>query len=224
MIIHELGHAVGFHHEQNRPDRDHDVIIQEDNVQPKLLHNFIKYPRTTVDTFGLPYDYSSVMHYGSRAFSANGDITIRTRDPSYQNVIGNRRGLSFYDVMTANKMYQCSEGCDLENITCPSNSFVGKDCKCWCEGSPVGHCGVSGKGKSELVCTDRIANCRSLKGQGYCDNEYRDQMREICPRTCDLCPGVNESGLENTGLRLRDDALALFLTCFVIKTVIKQML
>lgn len=25
-------------------------------------------------------------------------------------------------------------------ITCPGDGFVGKDCKCWCEGSPVRLC------------------------------------------------------------------------------------
>ena len=62
------------------------------------------------------------MHYGSNFFSKNGKPTIITKDSHFQSVIGNRDGLSFYDVMLANRMYQCDAGCDV-TIPCPVNSF-----------------------------------------------------------------------------------------------------
>ena len=43
-----------------------------------------------------------------QAFSVNGGLTIRTLDSSYQNVIGNREGLSFRDIKLANIMYRCN--------------------------------------------------------------------------------------------------------------------
>ena len=43
-----------------------------------------------------------------QAFSVNGGLTIRTLDSSYQNVIGNRDGLSFRDIKLANLMYRCN--------------------------------------------------------------------------------------------------------------------
>lgn len=39
-------------------------------------HNFAKYDSNTVTDYGVGYDYQSVMHYSSKAFSKNGNMTI----------------------------------------------------------------------------------------------------------------------------------------------------
>lgn len=44
------------------------------------------------------------MHYGKTAFGS-GRLTIKTKDPSMQNVIGNRRGFSEIDIKQINLMY-----------------------------------------------------------------------------------------------------------------------
>ena len=64
-VVHELGHAAGLKHEQQRPDRGDYVTIREENVKPGKIGNF--------DIFqsGLPlgpYGYDSVMHYSTTAF------------------------------------------------------------------------------------------------------------------------------------------------------------
>jgi hypothetical protein len=41
--------------------------------------NFNKYNASTVTSFGVPYDYGSVMHYGEYAFSKNGNKTIEPK-------------------------------------------------------------------------------------------------------------------------------------------------
>lgn len=34
IVVHELGHVVGFWHEHTRPDRDRHVSIVRENIQP----------------------------------------------------------------------------------------------------------------------------------------------------------------------------------------------
>ena len=71
-VIHELMHVAGFYHEQSREDRDQFVRINEANIMEASKHNFQiedGVPRSS-------YDYCSIMHYSSKAFSKNNDFTI----------------------------------------------------------------------------------------------------------------------------------------------------
>ncbi|XP_041967541.1 meprin A subunit beta isoform X1 [Alosa sapidissima] len=107
-VEHEFLHALGFWHEQSRPDRDDYVNIVWDEITPGKEHNFNKYEDTVSSTLGVPYDYGSVMHYGKTAFNIAELPTIVTRIPAFLDVIGQRMGFSDSDLEKLNRLYNCT--------------------------------------------------------------------------------------------------------------------
>ncbi|XP_028394125.1 uncharacterized protein LOC114518347 [Dendronephthya gigantea] len=108
VVLHELGHVVGFWHEQNRPDRDRYVKIIRENIIDKLYFAFRKYSTHKINSLGVPYDYKSIMHYARNAFSKNRrDDTIVSRDGKTRN-FGNNH-LSSLDILQANRLYKCPD-------------------------------------------------------------------------------------------------------------------
>ena len=67
--LHEVMHALGIDHEQNRPDRDHFVHLDWTNIHPNKKHNYeILQGKEWIDT-GHDYEYNSVMHYDGYDFA-----------------------------------------------------------------------------------------------------------------------------------------------------------
>ncbi|XP_067665339.1 zinc metalloproteinase nas-36-like isoform X2 [Haliotis asinina] len=110
IVVHELGHAIGFWHEHSRPDRDNHIRVKYENVRDGEDFNFLKESWRYLDNLDIPYDIGSVMHYGSTAFSVGSKTTIETLQPLEQNVLGQRQMLSFYDAKQANLAY-CKDRC-----------------------------------------------------------------------------------------------------------------
>ncbi|XDV26172.1 hypothetical protein PO909_029948, partial [Leuciscus waleckii] len=105
IVEHEFLHALGFYHEQTRYDRDDYVTIRYENIIKGYESYFNKSSETV---FGTPYDYYSVMHFDQNAFSNSNGSTIITKNPEFQDVIGQLMEMSEYDVLELNKLYKCN--------------------------------------------------------------------------------------------------------------------
>uniref|UniRef100_A0A0M3HHW2 Metalloendopeptidase n=1 Tax=Ascaris lumbricoides TaxID=6252 RepID=A0A0M3HHW2_ASCLU len=65
IVAHEIGHALGLYHEQARYDRDSHVRVLTQNIQSGYANQFSKQSQNSMVTYGVKYDYGSVMHYPS---------------------------------------------------------------------------------------------------------------------------------------------------------------
>ena len=113
IVVHELGHALGFWHEHARPDRDEHVEILHKNIMPSQENNFDKLFGDKVHAMSETYDFDSIMHYASNTYSRVPYVeTILPRRKGLQELrpeIGQRKGLSSGDIAHANRIYQCHE-------------------------------------------------------------------------------------------------------------------
>src|ERR1700687_2672754 len=104
VICHELAHTLGFWHEQSRTDRDTFVQINWAHIQSGEEYNSDR--QDDSGRYG-PYDFDSLMHYGRRDFSSDGQDTITVLPPNetWQSRIGQRDHLSRMDQLIMGFIY-----------------------------------------------------------------------------------------------------------------------
>ncbi|CAN7994008.1 unnamed protein product, partial [Ixodes hexagonus] len=111
IVVHELGHVVGFWHEHTRPDRDAHVDIVNKNIMTGQEYNFNKLTDEEVNSLGLAYDFESIMHYARNTFSKSThlDTILPQEDGTSKRrpEIGQRVRLSEGDISQTNKLYKC---------------------------------------------------------------------------------------------------------------------
>ena len=117
-VHHELGHALGLHHEQKRGDAPTYVTFNFANMENGSASQFFP-AEPFAEEYG-PYDFESVMHYGQYDFSictpqdVNNGIcpaaltTIDVNAPwtaQFQSVIGHFDYLSEWDITLMSFLY-----------------------------------------------------------------------------------------------------------------------
>lgn len=125
-VIHEIGHAIGLYHEQSRCDRDAFVTVNWENITSGKEHNFDNHCGAEGRDLA-SYDFDSIMHYGSYAFSSNDEPTLVKKDGSTFTV--QRDGLSVKDIQAAAELYGFSPAggrtsADVVGIAIGSNDYV----------------------------------------------------------------------------------------------------
>ncbi|GFT56953.1 astacin-like metalloprotease toxin 1 [Trichonephila clavipes] len=109
-VLHELGHAIGFFHEQNRSDRDDWLTIYWENIKEGAEANFIKL-KPEQHQLITEFDYDSIMLYGEYAFSKE-YYKLKTMVPKKSNKPLKEVGwknLSKADITRIKKLYGCED-------------------------------------------------------------------------------------------------------------------
>uniref|UniRef100_A0A0N4ZZT6 Zinc metalloproteinase n=1 Tax=Parastrongyloides trichosuri TaxID=131310 RepID=A0A0N4ZZT6_PARTI len=170
---HETSHALGVIHEMTRPDRGNHITVNTQNIDPRVMFNFEQNPADRSLTYGLRYDYGSVMHYDRLAGSANSQMVMVPKKLHYLQTIGQREEFGFNDAKQLNLHY-CSDKCK-NKLKCKVGGYPNpKKCnECKCPRFYTGPlCGMikpsdSGCGKSKYVADSKIQSF-TLQGKRSC--------------------------------------------------------
>lgn len=174
VVAHETGHALGFWHTHQRPDRERYISINWRNVLEEATASFMPF-RSMLQAFAIkqvsgrrsPYDYGSLMHYHAVAHARQvTDFTIVPKELKYVTTMGTER-MAFLDAKMINDIY-CPNVCEGfgRNLRCQAGGYPDPNncnvCKCpdalggvECERLQPSVCG------GELIATDQWQTLRS---------------------------------------------------------------
>ena len=103
LIAHEIGHTLGFLHEQTRPDRDQYVRILFENIQSGKEGNFRKTNSALQTT--KQFDIKSIMMYHPYAFTKTRGVPTIVDVNTGKAYSGAQRTISPLDIEGTNSVY-----------------------------------------------------------------------------------------------------------------------
>jgi hypothetical protein len=104
-ILHEIMHALGFVHEQSRPDRDRYVEVLWPNIDDEFRPQFNVVPETfTYAVRGSDFDYHSIMLYRPTTFAKKEGLPVM-RSKSTELIAPVDQGLSETDIKRINRLF-----------------------------------------------------------------------------------------------------------------------
>ncbi|PAV77659.1 hypothetical protein WR25_15644 [Diploscapter pachys] len=127
VIIHETLHALGIEHTHQRVDRDDFIEIVWNRINPQLIDTFVHADNNIYSTYGVQYDFDSIMQYkwnmGSKIPNKE---TMKPKIAYTQNRarMGQRNHLSPSDIEILNKLY-CWTGCRDLKVMCGRWAMLG---------------------------------------------------------------------------------------------------
>ncbi|EPB71755.1 astacin [Ancylostoma ceylanicum] len=101
VALHETLHALGLNHQHLRMDRDQHITLDWSNINPQHFDYFAVADSKLFTTYGIKYDYGSIMHYN--AYTAAVNIAKPTMIPKVKRQFG-------YDSIATTKMCTVEHG------------------------------------------------------------------------------------------------------------------
>ncbi|KAK0401633.1 hypothetical protein QR680_015888 [Steinernema hermaphroditum] len=149
---HELGHALGFLHEQQRWDRDSYIKVDTTNLKTGGDLQYYKSDKSVNNNYGKPYDVSGVMHYGSGFLAADTNKPVMIAlDSDYQYAMGKARKPSFGDIYEMNMLYNCYA--PTRGLTCGSALTATDDWQTLESKNEIGNGKVKVNDDDPFLCT-----------------------------------------------------------------------
>jgi hypothetical protein len=108
-MLYYISLTLGMWRQDQRTDTNNYITVNITNLQDPHKADFAPAPAVVQQTYGLAFDYASLLTFPAKVYSNNGQITLQTVDPLYQNTIGQKVELSFLDTKLFNLAYCPSE-------------------------------------------------------------------------------------------------------------------
>ncbi|GMT33084.1 hypothetical protein PFISCL1PPCAC_24381 [Pristionchus fissidentatus] len=128
VALHETLHALGAAHEHVRMDRDQHIKVDWSNIDPRYYDAFAVSDPKTFTTYGVKYDYGSIMHYRFNSAAINAQkatMTALVNERANTALLGQRKGLSQNDVLLLNRLYCKPDSCIDTNVYCGAWALQG---------------------------------------------------------------------------------------------------